>query len=301
MRALVLHPPSTLSVSKSHPTPTPSASQHLIRVHATAITTSELIWSETLERPTPIPGHDVSGVICSTAENSPFKVGDAVFALTSFSRNGAAADYVLAEPAELALKLPGIGHVEAATIPLSALTAWQALFVHAGMRVGQSVLVLGATGGVGVMAVQIAKAKGLKVTGTCGKRNVEFVRQLGADVVLDYGEGEAEGLFDVVLDCVGGKTQDGGWDRVRDGGVLVSVAEPVKEERQREKLGVKGMFFVVKPDGEMLGEIAALVRDGKVKGVVDSTFPLEHGQKAFEKLAEGHATGKIVLKLEVDE
>ena len=191
--------------------------------------------------------------------------------------------------------------MEAATIPLSALTAWQALFVHADMRSGQSVLVLGASGGVGVMAVQLAKARGLKVVGTCGKRNVEYVRSLGADVVFDYGEGEVEGLFDMVLDCVGGKTQDGGWDRVNDGGMLVSVAEPVKEERQREKAGVRGVFFVVKPDGEMLGKIAALVRDGKVMGIVDSVFRLEEGQKAFEKLAEGHARGKIVLKVRADE
>ncbi|KAL8705588.1 MAG: hypothetical protein Q9201_001329, partial [Fulgogasparrea decipioides] len=249
-----------------------------------------------------------------TAHSSPssapappvFRIGDAVFALTAFERDGAAAEYILAAPHELARKPSNISHVEAATIPLSALTAWQALFSHARLQPGQRVLVLGATGGVGVMAVQLARWKGATVSATCGGRNTEFVRGLGADdEVFDYSKGWRiveegnEGKWDVVLDTVGGEWQLKAWNWVAEGGWLVSVHSPLDEEmvrREFELRGVKGRYFIVEPDGKVLGEIGKLVEKEAVRGVVDTVLGLEDGRRGFEKLEGGHVRGKVVLK-----
>lgn len=297
MHALRLHPPSSVLYTDVAPSPSPSPTQYLIRVHATAITANELTWSETIERSLPVPGHDVSGTVVSVPAEGPskFNTGDEVFALTSFSRDGAAAEYMLAEAHELARKPGTISHEEAAAVPLSALTAWQALFTHAASEAGQSVLVLGAAGGVGTMAVQLARWNGARVVGTCSEGKVDFVKSLGAHEVIDYKKSRVEGKFEVVLDCVGGDTQEGGWDCVKEGGILVSVAEPLKDESKKHFVGTRSLFFVVKPDGEQLDRIGRAIDQGKVRPVVDRIFPLEQGQAAFELLAQGRTRGKIVL------
>lgn len=296
MRALRLHPDKTLTVD-SIPTPTPSPTQHLLRVHTTALTTSENLWTETLARPLPIPGHDVCGTILSAPSShpSPFKPGDCVYGLLSFSRDGAAAEYTLAEPEELALAPESLDYGQAAAMPLSALTTRQALFVHAPSegRKADSVLVLGASGGVGVMAVQIAQAKGMRVAATCGVGNMEFVKGLGAHEVFDY-RGDVEGKFDLVLDCVGVEARRKVWRNVKEGGVLVSVAAPIGEG---EGGGRKGKFFVVEPSGGQLRELGELVEGGGLKPVVFKRFGLEDGVRAFEELGRGHMVGKIVIEV----
>ena len=306
MRALRLQKPSTLHIDASAPIPTPSPTQYLLRVHATAITANELTWPETLGQESSIPGHDVCGIVVSTAASpdasSPrFNVGDEVIALTSFSRKGAAAEYVLAEAQELALKPKNLTSREAAAVPLSVLTAWQALSVHGGLAPGSSnvdVLILGAAGGVGVMAVQVARyLAARRIVGTCSARNGEFVRSLGAHEVVDYTREEVEGRFDVVLDCVGGKAQEGCWGNVKDGGRLVSVATPLPEGKKAEYPNVRSVFFIVEPDGEQLGMLGELFGKGELKAFVDSEFGLDEGAAAFDLLAKGHARGKIVLTL----
>lgn len=302
MRALRLIDPasSTVSFTESAAQPTPSQSgQYLIRVHATAITANELVWNETLSSTYPIPGHDVSGTIVSVPEaSSDFKIGDEVFALIAFDRDGAAAEFVVVEAQELARKPAHLGYEEAAAIPLSALTAWQALFTHATLEEGQSVLVLGAAGGVGTIAVQLAYWKGARVVGTCSAGNKsEFVKSLGAHEVVDYKTRKVEGKFDVVLDCVGGETQQEGWGNVKDGGILVSVAEAVQEKKKEQFPGIRSRFFIVEPDGRQLGQIGELIDKGSIKPVVDSIFDLEDGKAAFELLAMGRALGKIVLRV----
>ncbi|MCJ1263506.1 hypothetical protein MMC22_003376 [Lobaria immixta] len=279
------------------PSPSPSSSQYLIRVHATALTANELTWRETITRPLPIPGHDVSGTIVSVPAEGPanFNANDEVFALTSFSRDGAAAEYVLAEEHELARKPGAISHEEAVAVPLSALTAWQALFTHAALEAGQLVLVLGAAGGVGTMAVQLARWNGARVVGTCSEGKVGFVKSLGAHEVIDYQKSRVDGKFEVVLDCVGGETQEGGWEHVKEGGILMSVAEPLKDESKKQFPGIRSLFFVVEPNGTQLERIAKAIDEGKVKPVVDRVFPLEKGEAAFELLAHGRTRGKIVL------
>ncbi|CAF9935160.1 MAG: hypothetical protein HETSPECPRED_009678 [Heterodermia speciosa] len=305
MRALHLQPPSTLLPSTTTPVPTPSPSQYLIHVSTTSITANELTWPETLRRAHPIPGHDLCGTVVSSpssdTEASPaFKIGDEVIALTSFSRDGAAAEYIVAEPGELAPKPKNLTQKEAAAVPLSVLTAWQALFVHGGLTrsADVSVLVLGAAGGVGVMAVQLARWHGARrLVGTCSGRNVEFVKSLGAHEVVDYSKDEVEGQFDVVLDCVGGRAQDECWKNVKERGMLVSVATPLPEEKKSEYPLVQTVYFVVEPDGEQLGMLSELFESGKMKAFVDADFALEGGPSAFELLAKGHTRGKIVLML----
>ena len=303
MRALHLQPPSTLSLSTSTPIPTPSPTQYLIRVHAAAITADELTWTETLARPSPIPAHDVCGTVESTPSlptpSTPvFKPGDEVFALTAFSRDGAAAEYVVAEAHELARKPQRLSDAEAAAVPLSFLTAWQALFTHAKATSNQSILILGAAGGVGVVAVQLARWLGMsRITGTCSARNSEFVRSLGANGVVDYSCEKVEGVFDVVLDCVGGKARDECWRNIKVGGVVVSVVAPFPDAKTRFS-DVRSVFFIVEQNGAQLAKAGELIEKGGLRPVVDRVFPLEEGAEAFAVLGKRHTRGKIVLKFD---
>ena len=306
MRALHFHPPSTIPLSTTTPTPTPSSTQYLIRVQTAAITADELTWTETLARPSPIPAHDICGTIVATPSSpSPssststldFNIGDEVIALISFSRDGAAAEYVVAEGNELARKPQSLSDVEAAAVPLSFLTAWQALFTHAHAESTQSILILGAAGGVGVMGVQLAKWLGMsRITGTCSAKNAEFVRGLGANEIVDYSREKVEGVYDVVLDCVGGKARDECWRNVKGGGTLVSVAAPIEEDIKTRYAGVKGVYFVVEPNGAQLAKATELIEKGELRPVVDNVFPLEDGADAFAMLEKRHTRGKIVLK-----
>ena len=304
MRALHFQPTSTLTLSTTTLIPKPSPTQYLIRVRAAAITADELTWTETLARPKPIPAHDVCGTVVETPSLFSaivipnFKIGDEVTALVSFSRDGAAAEYVVAEVDEVARKPQKLTDVEAAAVPLSFLTAWQALFTHAHAEPEQSILILGAAGGVGVMAVQLARWKGMsRITGTCSAKNADFVRELGASEVVDYSSEKVEGSFDVVLDCVGGKARDECWRNVKMGGALVSVAAPIQEDMRTRYPGVRSEFFVVEPNGGQLEKAVELIDKGELRPVVDRVFPLEDGAKAFAVLGERHTRGKIVLEV----
>ncbi|KAF2500401.1 NAD(P)-binding protein [Lophium mytilinum] len=296
---------------------------HLIRTHATALTSGELRWPEPLLPTTPIPGYDLAGTIVSTPSHSKFKPGDEVYALTSFSRQGNAREYSVALEEELALRPKNVEWEEAASVPLSALSAWQGLFVHAGLKVpglqpdakeaGKKqarVLVTAAAGGVGVWGVQLAHAAGAEVMGTCGRANVEFVKGLGADEVVDYAQiglkqwvgGKEERKFDVILDCVGGQTLTDAWTCVREYGIIISVAEPPEGKKPGEGVsaGVRQAFFIVDPHGSQLAQITSLIEEGICKGVVDSAWALGDWENAFQKLSDGHARGKVVLKLGVE-
>ena len=183
-------------------------------------------------------------------------------------------------------------------MPLSFLTAWQALFTHARATSSQSILILGAAGGVGVVAVQLARWLGMsRITGTCSARNSEFVQTLGANAVVDYSCDKVEGVFDVVLDCVGGKARDECLRNVKAGGVVVSVAAPFLEEMKTRFEGVGTVFFIVEPNGEQLAKAGDLIEKGGLRPVVDRVFPLEEGAEAFAVLGKRHTRGKIVLEI----
>jgi len=293
-------------VFEDAPEPKVPAGDVLVRVFATGITPTELRWDETYQHAdgTPripsIPGHEVSGVVERAAPDvDDFRPGDAVYGLADFPRDGAAAEFVAVRAVNLAIKPRSIGHTEAASLPLSALTAWQALFEHGGLVAGQSVLIHAGAGGVGSLAVQLARWRGLRVFATASARDVAFVQSLGADVVLDYHAERFEDKtrdVDVVFDTVGGETQERSLRVLRKGGVLVSVVSPIAPG-VAEQHGVRGVYFIVEGDRAQLDQIAALVDDGKLTPILAKAFPLAQAREAFEFGAASHSPGKIVLEV----
>ena len=294
-------------VYEDAPQPQLSAGDALIRVHATGITPAELTWTETYrncdgsERLPAIPGHEVSGVVESVAPGvTDVSIGDEVYALTSFCRDGAAAEYVAAHAADLAPKPKTLDLVQAAAVPLSALTVWQALFDHARLTPGQRVLIHGAAGGVGGFAVQIAHWRGAYVIGTASAGNRDFVLSLGANEVIDYRHVRFEQAvreIDVVLDTIGGGTRERSWQALTPGGILVTLPEPIPE-REAASHGRRGVFFVVRPDREQLGRLATLIDSGAIRPVIAQTVPLAEAREAFERGVAGHTRGKLVLIVE---
>lgn len=287
------------------PLPEVRRGEVLVRVRATGITPMELTWDASYQyadgtpRIPGIPGHEVSGVVKRMApEVTDFHPGDEVYGLVDFPHDGAAADFAAVRAANLALKPLTIPHEQAAALPLSALTAWQALFEHARLDVGQSVLIHGGAGGVGSLAVQLARWRGSRVLATASASNAELVRSLGADEVIDYRTTRFEERLrdiDVVLDTIGGETQERSWQVLRKGGVLVTLVSPIPPG-VAEQHGVRGMFFVVSGNREQLDQITGLVNAGKLKPVVSEVLPLARAREAFEHGAAGHAPGKIVLQ-----
>ena len=278
----------------------------LIRVHAVGITPDELSWPTTFttrageERLPSIPGHDVSGVIEAIgADVAVAQVGEAVYGLVDFWRDGACAEYVAAGADDLAVKPQTLGHARAAAVPTSALTAWQALFDHAGLTRGKRILIHGAAGGVGTFAVQLASWAGALVTGTASAENADFLRELGAHQVINHHAARFEDEVhdvDVVLDTIGGDTLARSYSLVRQGGVIVSlIAEPSREETASR--GIRGATFIVEPNRDQLIEIAALIDSGSLRPVIATVFPLAEAKQAFELGLRRHTRGKIVLSV----
>jgi NADPH:quinone reductase-like Zn-dependent oxidoreductase len=276
----------------------------LVAVHAAAITLTELLWDlswqtrDGADRTPVIPSHEVSGVVAGLGEAvDSLAVGDEVYGLVDFDRNGAAAEFVTVPASALAAKPANASHVEAASLPLAALTAWQALVDHADLRPGERVLVHGGAGGVGVFGVQLAAHLGAHVIATDLPANEAFVRSLGAAEFLDFTtqrfDDELSGL-DVVLDAVGGETLARSYRVLRPGGRLVTLAAP-PDQAQAQKYAVHAMFFVVRPDHKELATIAALVDEGSLRPVVADIFPLAEGRTAFESIHGRRRPGKIIL------
>ncbi len=292
------------------PEPDLGAGDALIRVHATGITPAELTWADTYrncdgsERLPAIPGHEVSGVVEGVADGvSDVSVGDEVYALTSFCRDGAAAEYVAVHAADLARKPQTVDHAQAAAVPLSALTVWQAFFDHARLAPGQRVLIHGAAGGVGSFAVQIARWHGAYAVGAASAENRDFLLRLGANEVIDYRQAQFEQAVrdvDVVLDTIGGETRERSWRVLKPTGILVSLPGPIPESEgaaHGKRGGMRGVFFIVHPDREQLGKIAALIDSGTIRPVIADTLPLAKARRAFERGVSGHIRGKLVLQV----
>ena len=217
------------------------------------------------------------------------------------ARNGKGtyAEYVVVKETEAALKPRSLDHIHAAAIPVVALTAWQALFDKGGLNKGQKVLIHGAAGGVGSFAVQLAKWKGAHVIGTASGRNQAFLRELGVDEPINYEKVSFEDVVhdvDVVLDTLGGDTQNRSWKVLKKGGILVSIVAPPSVD-EAAKHGVRSVFFSAHPSSAQLSEIAKLVDAGKLKPVVETVLPLSEARRAHELNETGHARGKIVLKV----
>lgn len=281
------------------PIPVPSTGEALVRVYACGVTPTELFWSSTEHLPV-VMGHEISGVVEALGPGViEVKVGDAVYALPDFWRDGGAAEYVTVRTGDLAPKPKSINYVQAASVPLSGLTAWQALFDHGGLGRDQRVLIHGAAGGVGSFAIQLARWRGAGVIATASARNFDFLRGMGAEEVIDYVmerfENKVRGV-DMVLDLIGGDTLDRSWAVLRQGGVLVTTVAPISQEKATAH-AVKGIFFIVKPSRWELIEISRLIDGGQVRPSVEAVFPLERASEAFEKGLSRHVRGKFVLQV----
>ena len=222
-----------------------------------------------------------------------------MYGLLDFWRDGAAAEYVSVRSRDLAPKPSSIDHVHAAAVPLSALTAWQALFDHGRLSAGQRVLIHGAAGGVGTFAVQLARWCGAHVIGTGSQPNLALLRELGADEVIDHASARFEDKVrgvDLVLDTVGGDTLERSWGVLRRGGVLVSTAGPAPGDTAA-RYGVRGVFFVVESNRPQLVQIGRLIDAGSLRPIVEAVFPLAEARQAYEQGLRGHARGKLVLQV----
>lgn len=287
------------------PRPSPGEGELLVRVHASAV--NPVDWKivqgliPSLKQSFPYTlGCDVSGTVEALGPKvEGWKTGEEVYAYSNLMRGGAFAEYVVLPASDVARKPKSVDHALAAAIPLAALTAWQALFDTAKLEAGQSVLVHAGAGGVGHFAVQFAKWKGAKVYATASKDKLAFVKELGADVVIDYQAQKFEDVVsnvDVVFDMVGGETQTRSLAVLKKNGFLVSiVGAPPKKELDLRVL--RGAGILLKPDAAELKQIAELVDAGKVKPHVSATFPLADAAKALALSKEGHAVGKIAIEV----
>jgi NADPH:quinone reductase-like Zn-dependent oxidoreductase len=246
------------------------------------------------------PGYDIAGVVERVGGKvTKFKAGDAVYAMIDIMKGGGYAEYAIATEKDAALKPAKLSFVEAAGVPSVALTAWQALVDKANVQSGQTVLINGASGGVGMFAIPIAKVHRAKVFATASTANQDFLKQLGADVPIDYKTQKFDEIakdVDVVIDAVGGETLKRSYPIVKKGGVIVALSDNI-DKTQTDKYGIRGMGEVVQNNGDQLAQIAKLIDEGKIKVVVSETFPLADAGKAEAKADLGHTRGKIVLKV----
>jgi NADPH:quinone reductase-like Zn-dependent oxidoreductase len=304
MKAIQLHQlgGSESLLYEDAPKPSPKDNELLVRVYATAITPTEFAWYPTFHTPDGatrrfpiILGHEFSGVVDEIGPACMgVQVGDPVYGLSDWFINGAQADYCLTVPASIAPKPVALDHVQTAAVPISALTAWQALIDRAQLSQGQRVLVHGAAGGVGSFAVQVARLKKVHVIATASKANAEFVTALGADEVIDYQSTPFETVvrdMDVVLDTVGGDTRDRSWGTLNKGGRLVTIAADAERLTQPR---VRDAFFIVEPNRAQLIEIARLIDAGVIRPIVGAVFAMEHFRQAYDQKP---VRGKHVLRI----
>ncbi|HEY5630275.1 MAG TPA: NADP-dependent oxidoreductase [Candidatus Limnocylindrales bacterium] len=282
--------------------PRPRAVQNevLVRVHAAGFTTGELAWPGTWvdragrDRTPSVLGHDVSGVVVELGYGtSGLTVGQRVFGVTDWFRNGSLAEYTVVEARNLAPLPAGVDHVTAAALPISGLTAWQGLFDHAHLTTGQTVLIHGAAGGVGSIAVQLAREAGAVVIGTGRATDRDRVLGLGASAFLDLQADRLEdaGEVDVVFDVIGGEILDRSAGLVRAGGTLVTTTRP---PTARPKDG-RAIFFVVEPDGRRLVDLARRLTDGRLHPIVGVVLPL--GEAAAGFAPDRRSRGKTIIRI----
>jgi NADPH:quinone reductase-like Zn-dependent oxidoreductase len=271
--------------------PVAGPGEALVRVLAAAITRDELDWP--VDRLPAIPSYELSGVVEAIGPDvDAVSPGDEVFALTPFDRDGVAAGFAAVPADVLAPKPRTIDHLESAAIPMGALSAWQALFVHGELDAGQRVLILGASGGVGHLAVQLAKSRGAHVIGTASSSGLDIVQSGGADRVIDRDTGFEDAFepVDLVFDTAGGELLRRSPAVLRPGGRIVTIAEEPPE-------GVEATYFVVDPDRDQLVRISELVDRGELHPVIDRVYDLGDARAAFARSMAGGKRGKVVLRV----
>src|SRR3954466_10345834 len=306
MRALVAHEYGAPDVLKLEQVqrPEPKDDEALVRVIASSVNPADpltLSGKYAKEFGTHLPliaGYDIAGVVEKTgASITKLKLGDAVYGYPTFG--GGWADYVAVKEWEVAAKPKSLTFAEAAAVPMGALTAWQALVDIAKLHAGQTILIHGGSGGVGSFAVQIAKAQGARVIATASTANQDLLKQLGADVAVDYTKTKFEDVakdVDAVLDPVGKETLAGSYGVVKKGGIVTTIVSR-PDQVQLDKYGIRGSSIWSHPDGNELAEITKLIEAGKIKPVVGQVMPLTDAVKASQQAETHHTRGKIVLKI----
>jgi NADPH:quinone reductase-like Zn-dependent oxidoreductase len=288
------------------PRPTPGDGEVLVRVHAASVNPVDWkvrdgILREALPLDLPIVlGGDFAGVI--DAGTPGFPAGMAVFGMTSTPgyRLGAFAQYVAVRTSDIAPMPETLDYVQAASVPLAALTAWQAVFDRAELQRGQRILIHAGAGGVGGFAVQFAREAGAYVIATTSAANADYVRDLGADEIIDYRAVQFDTALsdlDVVIDLIGGETQARSYDVLRPGGILVNAWGAIMQEKA-DAAGVRGVKVAVAANGGQLAHIARLIDSGRVRTTVCETLPLAEAATAFEHSKSGRTRGKIVLTID---
>jgi NADPH:quinone reductase-like Zn-dependent oxidoreductase len=294
-------------VAAEVPQPKPAPGEVLIRVHAAGVTSNEVIWQPTTHkkdgglRTNAILAHEFSGTVAATgADVRDFRVNQEIYGMNDWYADGALAQYCVTQPVSIAPKPQNLTHTEAATVPISALTAWQGLIDRAELRSGQRVLIHGASGGVGVFAVQLAHQRGAYVIATASGRNRDFVKQLGAGEFIDYTSQKFDELtsnIDVVFDCVGGETFERSFRVINPGGRVITIAASEEASAATDERR-KNAFFIVEPNQRQLIEVTNLIESGKLKPVIDAVVPLENAASAYDgslKTRQGH--GKIAINV----
>lgn len=308
MKAVVVHEYGGPEVLKYEDTPKsePKDNEILVRVIAAGVNPVDGLirsgkYAKFFNTTLPlIPGYDIAGVVEKAgAKIAKFKTGDAVYAYIDLQKGGGYAEYALVTEKEAAPKPKSASFAEAAAVPVVALTAWQALVDTAKLSAGQSVLIQGGSGGVGSFAIQFAKLRGAKVFATASTHNQDFLKQLGADVAIDYTKQKFEEVVkdvDVVLETVGKDTLARSYGVVKKGGILVSLLGP-PDQAELDRHGIRGSALGVEPNSAELADIANLIDQKKIKVTVSQTYPLAEAAKAEEQADTGHTRGKIVLKV----
>jgi NADPH:quinone reductase-like Zn-dependent oxidoreductase len=306
MKAVVAHEYGAPDVLKYEdaPRPEPKENELLVRVIACGVNPADPLvisgrYAKEFGTHVPlIPGYDVAGVVETTgAKVTKFKKGDAVYGYALFG--GGWAEYAVLGENEAALIPKSTTFTEAAAVPMGALTAWQSLIDAAKLSAGQTVLIHGGSGGVGSFAIQIAKAHGAKVIATASTANQDLLKQLGADVAIDYTKTKFEEVakdVDVVFDAVGRDTLARSYAIVKKGGIITTIVSR-PDQAQLDKYGIRGTSIASHPDGNELAEVTKLIEAGKIKPIVSQTFPLADAVKASEQAETHHTRGKLVIKI----
>ncbi|WP_435208470.1 NADP-dependent oxidoreductase [Micromonospora sp. bgisy143] len=282
--------------------PYPHAAENdvIVRVHAAGFTPGELDWPTTWtdragrDRTPTIPGHELSGVVAELGYGTTgLTVGQRVFGLTDWARDGSLAEYTAVEARNLAPLAADVEHTVAAALPISGLTAWQGLFDHAHLTSGQTVLVHGAAGGVGSIAVQLAREVGAQVIGTGRAADRDLALSLGAQTFVDLDADDLRqvGEVDVVFDVIGGDILRRSTELVRPGGTVVTITAPPDVQPRQGR----AVFFVVEPDRARLVDLAERVRTGRLRPVVGDVRPLAETASAFAR--HRRAPGKTIIKI----
>jgi NADPH:quinone reductase-like Zn-dependent oxidoreductase len=285
--------------------PEPGLGEILVHVHAAGVTTTELSWYPTThtksgtERPRAVPGHEFSGVITAIGKGvQDFEVGDEVYGMNDWYADGATAEFCITVPQNIARKPATLSHEAAASVPIGALTSRQGLIDRAKLEQGERVLIHGGAGAVGIYAVQLAHMRGARVITTVSTQDIEFVKRLGADEVIDYKASRFEKEVrdvDVVFDAVGGDTLDRSWGVLKPGGRMITIAadgEGTTDQRVRDA------YFIVEPNQKQLVEIAKQLDAGYLRAFVKTTIPLNEASAAYSgAVRDKRGHGKIVISV----